>query len=70
MKAGQRGYPPEKVARLSKQLDNLVETCAVYPDPEAVHSNAAMALPRGNSYEMVTDYQVVQVDATEGYYRA
>ena len=54
-----RVYSPARTAWLDKQFAQLTEAGMVYENPQAIYSNVAQAVPKGNGYSLVGGFKPV-----------
>ena len=59
VKARPRVYSPAKTAWLDEQFAQLADAGMVYENPQAIYSNPAQAVPKGNVYRLVGDFKAV-----------
>ena len=59
VKARPRVYSPAKTAWLDEQFAQLANVGMVYENPQAICSNPAQAVPKGNGYRLVGDFKAV-----------
>ena len=59
VKARPRVYLPAKTAWLDEQFAQLADAGMVYGNPQAICSNPAKAVPKGNGYRSVGDFKAV-----------
>ena len=59
VKARPRVYLPAKTAWLDEQFAQLADAGMVYENPQAICSNPAQAVPKGNGYRLVGDFKAV-----------
>ena len=59
VKARPRVYSPARTAWLDKQFAQLTEAGMVYENPQAIYSNLAQAVPKGNGYSLVGGFKPV-----------
>ena len=61
VKARPRVYSPAKTAWLDGQFAQLADAGMVYENPQAIRSNPAQAVPKGNGYRLVCDFKAVNL---------
>ena len=59
VKARPRTYPPAKAVWLDEQFAQLPDAGMVYENPQAIYSNPAQAVPKGNGYRLVGNFKAV-----------
>ena len=67
VKAKPRVYLPAKTARLDEKFAHLTNAVMVYENPQAICSNPARAVPKGNGYRLVGDFKAVNQQRADGF---